>query len=431
MRPTLLQEQLDAFLAYAGEGALLWDDPDGSFAGILSSLRLPDDVVFLREEDDARFELKCRLNGLGPDERALLYRSRRHRVEEGDWFAAIEACVACFEPMGEPDELIREMVGSGDTREASSATSAESGTDATRPSDASDAFISSASPAPACETAPSALGSSSLILDDGFGALRNRLEDDWYSLQAFRHAAGIALGGSEDLPDDILARQTGFKVYADCAVRDTWPSLTAYYSSLFQEPIVTHSVIPEAVRAAGTFKAFLFQRMSQGQLLDYDAESWICPSGLRELGIGPDDLRAFVDGAVSACDDDGVPYLTIPWLKGCAGADQQLLGYGFDDRFYESVLLMRRFALGRSTLCGRRLFSVRNASPRGRDFALALLKREGSMPVGELLDIIREDYAIPIAPAQVIQLVKSSGAYYREELDRAYVNRNQFIREME
>ena len=404
MQPALLQEQLDAFLAYAGEGVLLWNDPDGRFAGALPSLRLPADVELLREEDGARFDLKHRLNELGPDERVLLYRVRRHRVEEGDWLAAIEACAACFEPIGELSELLQ-AAGEGE---------------------AHDAPLHEPEPALPAEQEPVAL-----ILDDKFSELRSRLEDDWYSLQAFRHAAGIALGGRDDLPDEILARQTGFRVYADCAVRDTWSSLTVYYASLFSTPMVAHASLPEAIRAAGTFKAFLMQRMSQGQLLDYDEGSWICPSGLRELDINPDDLRAFVEFAVAACDDEGVPYLTVPWLKGCTGAGQRLLDYGLDNRFYESVLLMRRFALGHSTLCGRRLFSVHNASPRGRDFALALIKREGSMPAGDLLDIMREDYDIPISPAQVVQLVNSSGAYYRQELDRAYINRNQFIREME
>lgn len=386
----VLAEQLDAFLAYAGEGVLLWDDPDGRFAGALPALELPGDVVLLREEEGARFELKRRLNGLGPDERALLYRTRRHRVEEGDWFSDVEAGAACFEPACEFDC----------TPEPESAL-------------------------------PEERESSALILDDGFSDLRNQLEDDWYSHQAFCHAAGLVLGVCRDLPVEILARQTGFTVYSDCVLRDTWKSLVDYYASLFQAPIVMHDSVPGAMHAAGSFKSFLLQRMAQGQLFDYDEESWICPSGLRELGIGRDDLRVFVDAVVAACNAEGVPYLTVPWLRRCASEGLDLLGFELHDAFYESVLLMRRFALGRSSLCGRRLFSVRNASPRGRDFVFALLKREGSMPMGDLLEIMRDDYAIPIAPAQVAQLIRSSGAYYRQELDRAYVSHDQFIREME
>ena len=87
MGDSQLQDELDAFLAYARGAVLLWDDPDGRFAPSLMELGLPADVTLLREEEGSRFALKRRLNETAPDERLLVYRRRRHRVSEYDWFA--------------------------------------------------------------------------------------------------------------------------------------------------------------------------------------------------------------------------------------------------------------------------------------------------------------------------------------------------------
>lgn len=91
-----LQEELDAFLAFASGGVLLWHDPDGAFEGALGGLSLPDDVTLVREGTSSRFELLCRVNDLAADETLLLYRARRHRVERSDWLADVEAYADCF-----------------------------------------------------------------------------------------------------------------------------------------------------------------------------------------------------------------------------------------------------------------------------------------------------------------------------------------------
>ena len=383
MGDSQLQDELDSFLAYARGAVLLWDDPDGRFAPSLMELGLPADVTLLREEEGSRFALKRRLNETAPDERLLVYRRRRHRVSEGDWFAEAEAAAERFEP---------------------------------------DYDISA--PAPPAESSP-------LLLEDGFSGLGEGLESDWYSLQAFRPAVEALLGGREGLPDEVLARLTGFKLYAGCAIRDTWKSATAYYESLLKGSLIPHASIPSAVRVSGSFKGFLVQRMARGLLLDYDDETWIGEEGLQELGIGEDDLAAFAREAERACDGGGVPYLTLPWLRSAAGMSGGILEYGLSDAFYESVLLMRRFPFGHSTLCGRHLFSLQGSSPRGRDFVFALIEREGSLAMGELLEVIRDEYGIPVPSAQLLQLVKGSGGYYRSELDRVYESHDRFVLEME
>lgn len=425
MNLTAFQEQLEAFLSYAEGNVLLWHDPSGRFANALDRLALPDDVVLLHEDTERRFALAQRLNDIAPDERILFYRTRRHRVEANDWFAGLEACAECFDvdasglELDEPAEAT-----TGTVTDAAEPKQVEAEEATPKPvTDAVAAPIRAADADAAQTSAPSAL------IESAFDHLQADLDQDWYSLKAFRHAARTALGRQDDLPDDVLGRMLGFTVYADCALRSTWRSLEAFYSSLFQAPLVTHGSIPNAIHAAQSFKQYLFRRTDQMLLFDYDDETWITPDGLRELDIDRNAILAFARDAASACPS-ALPYLTIPWLRS-AGTRIPLLEYELSDAFYESALMPRCTTLGRFTLCGRLVFAASNAIPRGRDFLTALVRRERSIQVDDLLDIFQADYAIPLTRSQLISLVRAAGLQYAPELDRVYIDHNQFIKEME
>lgn len=381
MNATALQQQLDAFLAYAEGDVLLWHDPLGACTAKLGNIVLPADVVLLREDAERRFELQCRVNDVEPDERILLYRRRHHRVEAGDWFADLEARAAYFEAVDEEDE-------------------AETPVEAPAPEPAPTADIPS-------------------------------LEQDYYTPEAFRAAAVETLGpDAANLPDALLASRLGFVAHRDCVIRGTWDSPSDYYDSLMQGTLIALSSLPPAVLESKTFYEYRYQHQLKGELLDYDASTLITVEGLRELEISEEDVASFAESAAQTCEKSGMDYFTVPWLRAYA-SDIALLAYELSDEFYESVLVGQQKTVSRGNLCGVRLFATHGAKALGRSFVAALAEREGSIQTDDLLDIITTEYGIPLPRAQLITLVRKANLHYSPEIDRIYASHEQFVREVE
>lgn len=70
---------------------VVWYDPDAEFAELLDELTpqlAEQGIEVLREQEGARFELKCRINALDPErDHVLLYRQHAKNELKGDWFA--------------------------------------------------------------------------------------------------------------------------------------------------------------------------------------------------------------------------------------------------------------------------------------------------------------------------------------------------------
>ena len=378
-----LQGELDAFLAFATGGVLLWHDPDGAFADSLSSLSLPSDVALVREDELSRFELLRRVNALAPDETLLLYRGRRHRVERDDWLADVEAYAECFSSETEPSapQTVVDNLAEGRSELA----------------------------APAPAPMPKA-----------------ELGQDWYSLATFRTALDIT--DETALSEAALAH--GYALFSDCALRAAWKSPAAYYRTLFSPPLVVRDSLPEALRAAPSFTTYLSGAMASGKILEYDDGTWITPAGLAELDISSEDLDGFARQAVERATASGVPQFTVPWLRANA-TGAPLMDYGLDDRFYESALLSRRRPVTRGHLGGRRIFAEPHTQARGRDLVESVVRSEASLNLEDLLDILRDDYGVPVQRAQLVTLVRQTSLFYSPELDRVYCDHDQFVREVE
>lgn len=384
-----LQEELDAFLAFAHGGVLLWHDPEAAYEATLEALRLPEDTELAREDQLSQFTLLRRLNEMAPDETILLYRKCRHRVEADDWLADLEAYAECFSPTA---SVIK------------------------RPTMQETAMPNEPEPAESTSQSEAA------DLAQAAG-----LDQDWYTRDAFD--AKLAEAGIPS-PSEADSAYLGFRLFDDCALRATYGSIADYYRTLFSTELVSRASLLAGLSEAPSFKGFLSGRMAAGLVYDYDEKTWISQTGLGELGITAADLDEFAQQAVRCAVASGIPQFTVPWLR-AATQSIELLEYGLEDCFYESALLSRRQLVTRGQLGGRRIFAEPHAQANGRALVASLVRAEQSMDLEALLDMLREDYGIPLQRTQLLQLLRATDLFFSPELDRAYASHNQFVREVE
>ena len=401
--PHSLQQQLDDFLAFATGDVLVWHDPTGAAYELGRRLNLPDDVKLYVEADTPRFELICALNNIAPDERVFVIRARRHRVEEDDWLADIEARAENFEP---------DLAGLPPVDLESPATLSET----MAPEECAHDIELSAE----AEQTGQELQTSQIELTDA-----------WYASDAF-HKALERTGIAASSDDEIAAAATaaGYALFADCAIRGNHDSPAEYYRALFAAPLVTHDSLPEDMLSAPSFKSYLSSAQAAGTVFDYDKDTWITTAGLQELEISRADLDAFAKESVATSVAAGIPQFTVPWLRANA-AGIALLAYSLSDIFYESVLLSRKRFCTRGHLGGRRIFAEPHTQARGRDLVTSLLERESSLDIDELCEILTEEYDIGITIPQLVSLIRATNLFYSPELDRVYVSHDQFGREVE
>lgn len=441
--PHSLQQQLDDFLAFATGDVLVWHDLTGAAHELGRRLDLPDDVKLYVEADTPRFELICALNNIAPDERAFVIRTRRHRVEEEDWLADIEARAENFEPdlsalpRSERSELNRALHAikrkqdearwematkrKHEEREKRRAANRQAwwnhryGIDAPTES-------SSATAKPAASKAPE---------KDPEPRTEPILTESWYARDAFHKAlerTGIAASSDDEVAAAAIA--AGYALFADCAIRGDHDSPADYYRTLFAAPLVTHDSLPKDMLSASSFKSYLSSAQAAGTVFDYDKDTWITAAGLQELEISRADLDTFAKESVAASVAAGIPQFTVPWLRANA-AGIALLAYDLSDIFYESVLLSRKRFCTRGHLGGRRIFAEPHTQARGRDLVTSLLERESSLDIDELCEILTEEYDIGITIPQLVSLIRATNLFYSPEFDRVYVSHDQFIREVE
>lgn len=421
---TTLQEQLEAFFAFAEAPVALWHDPKGAFAEALAGLVLPDDVTLVRD-DGPRFDLKRLVNEMPADERLLVYRRRWQGLVSSDWIADTELWAEEFCPSADAAFSVEPIA-------------AESSAETTEPEAAA-----SPSMVPPSEQAPHAMRRVST------------LTDAWYPLATFLQLAREETGAGQETQDRqdpqagqdqtapngtatqatpqdrAPARDLGYRLYADCAVRKDAGTLTEYLDGLFAAELVQRASLPKGLTETLSFRTYFDTRQKRSDLLEYDRDTFVTRAGMDELGIKPSDLTAFAQQAAEATAD-ALPYLTLPWLRSsAAAADIPLLRYELPDAFYESALYARPDVMRRCQLCGRRLFAARGAPARGRDFIASVVRQDASIQLDDLAEILDEDYGIPITRGQLLQLARTAGLHYSPELDRMFIDKAQFIREVE
>lgn len=445
MTVATFQQQLDSFLLFATEDVLIWHDSTGAAPQLIELAELPSDVVLYTEQSMSRFELLCSLNDISPDERALVIRTHRKRIEENDWFADLEARADSFEPdLGvlprrehsilnralhalkrEQDETRWKEEARHKHEEKTHRREANRqawccrryGIDApgdTKPVQTSLVVYEDRGP----DTSPAS-------------AIPPTLTEAWYKRDTFFSAlaeAGIEIA---DDNEEAVAASAGYMLFNDCAIRGVFSSPADYYRTLFTAPLPSHNDIPhQELQASPSFKSFLISAQTAGTVFEYDDETWITSAGLQELGIKRQDLDSFAQQAVARSVATGIPQFTVPWLRANA-PDLSLLAYGLSDVFYESVLLTRRRYVTRGHLGGRRIFAEPHTQARGRDLIESILKLETSIDIDCLYDILHDDYGIGITHTQIVQLVRATSLLYSPELERIYVTHDQFIREVE
>ena len=407
-----LSEQLQMAFDTTSGSILLWHDVGGAYADVVERLLLPDDVVLIREDVAGKFDTIRAINELGFDERALFYRSSPCVVDANDWFADVEASAESFVPEAQDVAAeVREAVVEDDT----------CGPTATAP--CATAAPSVHSQPPIDEHVDGVTGSAAVAKPN-----HPELEEDWYLLSQFAELAGCS--PDETLKLELFAYQSGFTLYADCACRGRGVSQTDFYLSLMHGAIVEHDSLPQSILNCMSFKNMVYRAIKAGDLLDYDESSWITRDGLDELDIREADLRSFALDAIERGADDDTPCFTVPWLRHCA-SDLPLLEYGLSDAFYESVLLSQEDLLGHGNLVGVKLFAPRGHPMKGRDFVQAVVAREISIDIDDLVDLLSEEYGVAVPRAQLIQIIRKSDLFYSSASERVFVSHDQFVLEVE
>lgn len=395
-----LQQELDAFLASAEGDVLLWHDAAGAYGEVVGWLGLPGDVVLVRDDFGSRFDLARRLNDVSPDERVLFYRRHEEVVEPGDWFCDLEARCERFrptcgaegvEPAGEPEAA--EPVAEADAPAASAAIEVPT----------------AEAPAPAVARVEVAT----------LGDAAPELDKDWYTLEKF---VQLAKGRS--------AESLGFRAYKDCVIRASFSEQGKYYDSLFKKAVVSKADLDPDLLQAQSFKMYTYQHKQRGLLFDYDENSWITQAGLEELDIDDAVVNDFVCGALGAAAEAGLECFTVPWLRR-QGTGLGLLEYELPDCFYESVLFSFSQCVSSGLLCKRRVFAAKGDGCQGRDLVRAVVSREGSLEVDDLVDDLSVVFGIQITRSQLIGLARKAGLFYSPELGRIYKDHQAFVDEVE
>ena len=87
--------------------------------------------------------------------------------------------------------------------------------------------------------------------------------------------------------------------------------------------------------------------------------------------------------------------------------------------------------MGHGNLVGIKLFAPRGHPMKGRDFIQAVVGREISIDIDDLVDLLSEEYGVAVPRAQLIQIIRKSDLFYSSASERVFVSHDQFVLEVE
>lgn len=229
----------------------------------------------------------------------------------------------------------------------------------------------------------------------------------------------------------LSVRNLGFKVYSHCVIRDTWPSQFAYFDSvLLGKSVLFESDVPSNLWGIRAFDHYFDMLVRQGRLLPFGGGEWITEGGMRELGIGKDDLLDFAGQVASMCEEYGYSYCNAVLLRNCS-FEHELLDYELNDEFYAYALCIEGTRFLPLNCSRKRIACLDGAKTSTAAFVDAQIPEGGSIDVEDLIDEIKERYGIEVRRDKVLSAPERTDLYYSQVTNMIYKTKATFIKEIE
>lgn len=176
-----------------------------------------------------------------------------------------------------------------------------------------------------------------------------------------------------------------------------------------------------------TYYILLKQLEAKFEIIKIDTNKYITKKKLNEIGISDEMINSFirlVKNNVGIND-----FFTIDSLKEILESTE-IYKYGFEDIFYESILISTNEIKAVKFQNKMIMIFSEQQNIKQNDVIINLLKKQKGYIIDDLVDLFNKKYGININKSKILEICYESNLYYNKELEKIYLNKDQWYEEV-
>ena len=263
-------------------------------------------------------------------------------------------------------------------------------------------------------------------------ALCDLLDKDFYSLTKVQQLYLMLFpNGDVSKINQLNLARLGYKMYTGYVVSAKYSSAVDFINKLvFSKEMINLDDIKEeypSLISNQLFYSKLYEKKQSGELMEFMPKQYISKAKLQRAGVSDEDLQKFVDIVRHFVERNA--YFTIQSIMN-DGLENPIDDYGFEDVFYESLLLMHPDEFSYRKIGGCRLFYYGNKTVTFTDFIEWILSIEKKIELDDLVSLIQNKYGIQLERTKVHQFVNEADVYFNEIYDSVYIDYDYYYEEI-
>lgn len=235
--------------------------------------------------------------------------------------------------------------------------------------------------------------------------------------------------GDPKLLNPYTLKALGFRVYANYAIKEQYPSAVEYFRAILTtEDIVDAHIFPKELLNTIAYMSEVYKLKAAYEIVEYASLKYVHFRRLNRAGVEKESLMDYCHKAYQAVDSQ---YFTVYSLqkKGFTHALDEL---GFDEWFYASLLSEDKEHFSYRRMGKNKLFRRGSEDVSLTDFLEWLLysSESLSLDVHDLTEKLSSDYNINLEWYKIVETIKGSAMYYDTITQKVYADYDVYFEEI-
>ncbi|WP_420537348.1 sigma factor-like helix-turn-helix DNA-binding protein [Faecalicoccus acidiformans] len=220
----------------------------------------------------------------------------------------------------------------------------------------------------------------------------------------------------------------GYTKFSTYMIKSTYPNAIDFFKSklISINNIFDSSKIDKRFKYLSSFTSYLYDLIIDYDYLQIDKTMYINQNRIQEvLGMSKNDL---IEYAESIEDMVGNEYFTIDNLISIYGFEDVFREYGLNDYIYTS-LFKRNQKIQSLLFQNHWIFKKTKKKITQVSFIEEVVDISNEKNIYEIMDFIEDKYGLRCNLSDIKQLLKESSLYYNDDLEKVYVDYDQYLEE--
>lgn len=221
-------------------------------------------------------------------------------------------------------------------------------------------------------------------------------------------------------------KRLGYKVYSNCIVSAKYDNINRYINNkVFADDIVDLDDYSSVLISS---QAFYICLREQDRYYEFSPRKYISLERLEKAGVTEETMKKFCHRALMSVQDNA--YFTICSLYK-NGFEDELDDYGFDDVFYDSLLLKYSTKLSHKKMSNGMLFFKGDRKITLQDFLEWILDGIKKIEIDELIDLLQSKYGMRFKKYKLIEEIDGSEQLYYDRIyETVYIDYDYYFEEI-